>query len=47
MLEAGSDFADAAIAYEGNWLGSDAFVAFDKAAIRLLARQGYSARFLA
>src|SRR5436309_13012752 len=29
MLTAGGDFADGAIAYEGNWLGAEDFVSFD------------------
>ena len=37
MLDAGGDFADGVIAYEGNWLGADTFVSFDKEATKLLA----------
>lgn len=44
MLDAGGDFADGAIAYEGKWLGGDAFVSFDKKAVALLAAQGHAAR---
>ncbi len=40
MLEAGGDFADGVIAYEGNWLGGETFVSFDKKAVALLAAQG-------
>jgi predicted nucleic-acid-binding protein len=47
MLNAGGDFADGVIAYEGNWLGADTFVSFDKRAVRLLEAQGKSARLLA
>ena len=39
LLEAGGDFADGAIAYEGRWLGADAFVSFDKQAVALLKRR--------
>lgn len=46
MLNAGGDFADGVIAYEGNWLGADTFVSFDKKAIKLLEAQGKSARLL-
>lgn len=46
VLEAGGDFADGVIAYEGNWLGADTFVSFDKKAVALLAAQGQSARLL-
>ncbi|MEA2889049.1 MAG: hypothetical protein QOD11_3409 [Bradyrhizobium sp.] len=46
MLEAGGDFADGVLAYEGNWLGADAFISFDKKAVRLLEAQGVSARLL-
>jgi predicted nucleic-acid-binding protein len=46
VLEAGGDFADGAIAYEGNWLGGETFVSFDKKAVALLTAQGQSARLL-
>ena len=46
VLDAGGDFADGAIAYEGKWLGGDAFVSFDKQAVALLASQGQAARLL-
>ena len=47
LLEAGGDFADGAIAYEGKWLGADIFVSFDKKAIKLIEAQGGSARLFA
>ncbi|KYB45902.1 DNA-binding protein, partial [Brucella anthropi] len=40
ILEAGGDFADGIIAYEGNWLGGETFVSFDKQAVELLAHYG-------
>lgn len=46
MLEAGGDFADGVIAYEGNWLGGDTFISFDKKAVALLTAQGQAARLL-
>ena len=46
LLEAGGDFADGAITYEGRWLGGDEFVSFDKKAVRLLTTQGQAARLL-
>jgi predicted nucleic-acid-binding protein len=46
VLEAGGDFADGVIAYEGNWLGGETFISFDKKAIALLMAQGQSARLL-
>ncbi len=46
VLEAGGDFADGAIAYEGNWLGGDTFVSFDKKAVALVSGQGQAARLL-
>jgi predicted nucleic-acid-binding protein len=46
VLEAGGDFADGVIAYEGNWLGGETFVSFDKKAVALLIAQGKSARLL-
>jgi hypothetical protein len=30
ILNAGGDFADGRVAYEGHWLGGDTFVPFDK-----------------
>ena len=46
VLEAGGDFADGVIAYEGYWLGGETFVSFDKKAVALLTAQGQSARHL-
>jgi predicted nucleic-acid-binding protein len=46
VLEAGGDFADGVIAFEGNWLGGETFVSFDKKAVALLTEQGLSARLL-
>lgn len=46
LLEAGGDFADGVIAYEGRWLGADIFVSFDKNAVTLVEAQGESARLL-
>ncbi len=43
-LEAGGDFADGAIAYEGRWLGADTFVSFDHRAVQIIAAQGHAAR---
>jgi predicted nucleic-acid-binding protein len=47
LLDAGGDFADGAIAYEGNWLGADTFVSFDKKAVKLMEAQGGSVQLLA
>ena len=46
VLEAGGDFADGVIAYEGSWLGGETFVSFDKKAVAHLTAQGKSARLL-
>ena len=46
VLETGGDFADGVIAFEGQWLGGDTFVSFDKQAVALLQAQGQSARLL-
>ena len=46
VLEAGGDFADGVIAYEGSWLGGGTFVSFDQKAVAPLAAQGQSARLL-
>jgi predicted nucleic-acid-binding protein len=47
VLEAGGDFADGVIAYDGNWLGGETFVSFDKRAVSLVRQQGQQARLLA
>jgi len=44
--EAGGDFADGIIAYEGNWLGGETFVSFDKRAIDLVSKQGQATTLL-
>lgn len=45
-LDAGGDFADGVIAYEGDWLGAEEFVSFDSKAISILRSQGVRARQL-
>ncbi|MDH2343870.1 type II toxin-antitoxin system VapC family toxin [Bradyrhizobium sp. SSUT77] len=44
FLDAGGDFADGVIAHEGNWLGADTFVSFDKKAVKLIEASGGLAR---
>jgi predicted nucleic-acid-binding protein len=46
LLEAGGDFADGVIAYEGRWLGGETFASFDKGAVTRLERQGLAALLL-
>lgn len=46
VLEAGGDFADGVIAYEGHWLGANEFVSFDKQAVSFMKAQGKRARLL-
>lgn len=46
MLDAGGDFADGVIAYEGRWLGGETFVSFDRNAVDMLTAQGETARLL-
>jgi predicted nucleic-acid-binding protein len=46
LLDQGGDFADGAIAYEGEFLGAEEFVSFDKTAVSLLKSQGKRARLL-
>ena len=45
-LEAGGDFADGVIAYEGRWLGGETFVSFDRKAVSLLSQHGEAAQLL-
>lgn len=46
LLEAGGDFADGAIAFEGALLGGDEFVSFDQQATQLLKAQKRKVRLL-
>jgi predicted nucleic-acid-binding protein len=46
VLDAGGDFADGVIAYEGAWLGGEIFVSFDKKAVASLSTQGHKTRVL-
>jgi predicted nucleic-acid-binding protein len=46
MLDAGGDFADGVIAYEGRWLGGEMFVSFDRKAVEMLKAGGVAARVL-
>ena len=45
-LDAGGDFADGVIAFQGRSLGGEAFVSFDKKAVKLLLSRGIEARAL-
>lgn len=46
LLENGGDFADGAIAFEGDLLGGAEFVSFDKQAVKLLKAQKRKVRLL-
>jgi predicted nucleic-acid-binding protein len=46
MLDAGGDFADGIIAYEGSWLGAEIFISFDKKAVKLMEARGEPVRLL-
>jgi predicted nucleic-acid-binding protein len=46
VLDAGGDFADGIIAFEGRWLGGETFVTFDKQASKILAGQGQATKLL-
>ncbi len=43
LLDAGGDFADGIIAYDGQWLEGETFVSFDKTAVKLLVAAGHKA----
>ena len=45
-MEAGTDFADGVIAYEGQWMGGEMFVSFDKEAVDVLTKLGIKSRLL-
>jgi predicted nucleic-acid-binding protein len=40
IMDAGGDFADGVIAFEGRRLGGDVFMTFDKQAAKLIAAEG-------
>ncbi|RWD69129.1 type II toxin-antitoxin system VapC family toxin [Mesorhizobium sp.] len=40
VLDAGGDFADGVIAFDGQWLGGETFVSFDRKAVKLVEGQG-------
>lgn len=44
VLEAGGDFANGVIAHDGNRLGGQAFVSFDRQAVTRLQTAGVAAR---
>ena len=46
QLEAGGDFADAVIAHQGQWVGGDTFLSFDRQAVALLQQRGIAAVLL-
>jgi len=46
FLEAGGDFADGIVAYEGHWLGGETFVSFEKKAVSLASAQGLQAQLI-
>ena len=46
VLEAGGDFADGVIAFEGRRLGGTVFVSFDRTAIELIAATGGATHLL-
>ena len=47
IFNAGGDFADGIIAFEGSWLGGETFVSLDRKAVALIAQQGQQAILLA
>jgi predicted nucleic-acid-binding protein len=46
FLEAGGDFADGVIAFEGRRLGGDVFASFDQKAVSIARQGGVQARLL-
>lgn len=45
-LRNGGDFADGILAWDGEWLGGESFVSFDKKAVAALKKQRSAARLL-
>ena len=46
VMNAGGDFTDGVMAYEGQWLGGETFVSFDKQAFPVAAVLGNKAKLL-
>lgn len=46
LLDAGGDFADGALAFEGARLGGTQFLSFDQNAVKLLKAQGRTAKLI-
>jgi predicted nucleic-acid-binding protein len=46
VLDAGGDFTDGVIAFDGQWLGGETFVSFDKKAVKRLKSRGMAALLL-
>ena len=46
VMDAGGDFADGVIDYEGRWLGGETFVSFDRKAVAAIAKQGMKSELL-
>ena len=46
IFAAGGDFADGVMAYSGIASGADTFISFDKKAVSLLQKHGYSAHLI-
>jgi predicted nucleic-acid-binding protein len=46
ILEAGGDFADGVIAFDGRRLGGEVFASFDREAVELIAATGAETRLL-
>jgi predicted nucleic-acid-binding protein len=43
VLDAGGDFADGVIAFEGQWLGGQTFISFDRKAVDIINTHGLAA----
>ena len=46
VFDAGGDFADGVIAHDGEWMGGETFVSFDRKAVSSIAKQGHQAQLL-
>ncbi len=45
-MNAGAEFADGVIDYQGRWLGGETFVSFDKRAVAAIAKRGIKTKLL-
>jgi predicted nucleic-acid-binding protein len=46
VFDAGGEFVDGVIAHDGEWMGGETFVSFDRKVVSLIAKQGPQAQLV-